>query len=222
MKIKLLILTFLFPLVLSAQEECKVLLKELDSTYIGSCKNGLAHGIGEAWGEFHYIGNFVKGLPHGQGKADFPDGKIYEGKWKKGLRNGQGSLTFIEDGEVVKKTYVWSKGKMVREVVPPAYKVIRQRNINRLRVYSQGGENSVWFYPKSMGGVETIPENMRVTGTNGSEIHLTSKIGYENVTFPFTGSIKYITWNKLRTAKFEVILEIEIFEPGYWIVEIQN
>lgn len=222
MKIKLLILTFLFPLVLLAQDECKVLLKDLDSTYIGSCKKGLAHGNGEAWGEFHYVGNFVKGLPHGQGKADYPDGNIYDGSWKKGLRNGKGSLTFFENGELVKKDYIWSKGKISREDLPPAYKVITKRNINRLRVFSQGGGNAVWFQPKSVGGADTEHEDLRITGSNGTETTLNYKVGYENVTFPFKGTVRYITWNKLRTSKFEVFLEIEILEPGNWMIEIQN
>ena len=78
------------------------------------------------------------------------------------------------------------------------------------------------FSPKSIGGAETDAENIRVTGSNGSEVKLGSRIGFENVNFPFTGTIKYISWNKMRTATFEVSLEIEILEPGNWVIEIQN
>ena len=219
---KLLILILIIPVQTFAQNDCKVLLEELDSLYIGSCKNGLAHGQGEAWGDFHYIGKFNKGLPHGVGVANYPDGKIYRGSWKKGLRNGKGTLSIPKSGEMVIKTYVWSKGEIQREILPPAYKVITKRNINRLRVYSQGGGNAVWFQPKSIDGAETGAGNMRVTGNNGSEISLGSKIGYENVSFPFKGTIKYMTWNKMRTAQFEVFLEIEVLESGNWVIEIQN
>jgi hypothetical protein len=48
------------------------------------------------------------------------------------------------------------------------------------------------------------------------------KIGFEDVVFPFTGSIRYRAWNKLRTQQFEIFVEIEISEPGSWIVEMQN
>jgi hypothetical protein len=217
-----LVIILFFPLYCFSQDDCKVLLPELDSIYNGNCKNGLAHGLGEAWGDFHYTGRFVKGLPHGHGKADYPDGEIYDGSWKKGLRNGKGSLTIIENGELVKKDYIWSKGKISREILPPAYKVITKRNITRLRIFSVGGENAVWFQPRSVGGADTDLEDFRVIGSSGKETIINSKIGYENVSFPFNGTVKYRTWNKLRTAKFEVFLEIEIMEPGNWIIEMQN
>ena len=109
-----------------------------------------------------------------------------------------------------------------QRILPPSYKVITKRNINRLRIYSQGGGKEVWFVPKSVGGGDTEIENFRVIGSSGSEISINSRIGYENVTFPFRGTAKYYTWNKLRTSRFEVFLEIEVIEPGNWIIEIQN
>ena len=222
MKTSLLIVLLIVPFFAYSQDDCKVLLADLDSTYIGECKNGLAHGQGEAWGEFHYTGKFVKGLPHGKGKAEYPDGKSYDGSWKKGLRDGKGILSYKEGNEVIEKTFIWSKGKVSKEVLPPSYKVITKRNVTRLRIYSQGGGNAVWFSPTSVGNVDSQNENMRVTGSNGTEITLGSKIGFENVSFPFSGSIRYMTWNQMHTSKFEVFVEIEILEPGNWVVEIQK
>lgn len=222
MKTRFLFVLLILPLFTYSQENCKVLLADLDSTYIGECKNGLAHGLGEAWGDFHYIGKFAKGLPHGKGKADYTDGKHYDGAWKKGLKDGKGVLTYIEDNKVVQKTFIWSKGKASKEVLPPPYKVVTKKNITRLRVYSQGGENGVWFSPKSVGGAESENEDIRVTGSNGTETTLNSRIGFENITFPFYGSIRYKAWNQWHTSKSDVFLEIEILEPGNWIVEIQN
>jgi hypothetical protein len=218
----LLVIILFIPLCCYSQEGCKVLLPELDSVYYGSCKKGLAHGLGEAYGDFHYNGKFSKGLPHGKGKADYPNGNIYDGSWRKGLRDGKGTLIFKENGKTVEKTYTWSKGEKLREILPPAYKVITQRNVNRLRIYKQGSENRVWFYPKSIGGADSENEDIRVSGNSGTETSLSSKIGFESVTFPFKGSIRYKTWNKLHTTKFEVYLEIEVLEPGNWIIEIQN
>lgn len=222
MKTRLLFILIIIPLFVSAQENCRVLLADIDSIYIGNCKNGLAHGNGEAWGDFHYTGKFVKGYPNGKGKAEYSDGIVYTGSWKKGLRNGKGSLAYMENGKLVKKDFFWSKGKQLREVLPPSYKFTTKRNVNRVRVYSQGGDHAVWFLPKSLGGVSTQLEDMRVSGSSGTETSHSPKIGYENVSFPFKGSIKYYSWNKLRTSRFEVFIEIEILEPGNWIVEIQN
>jgi hypothetical protein len=221
MKIRFLLILFLLPVYVSSQEECKVLLKELDSVYIGACKNGLAHGQGEAWGDFHYFGKFSKGLPHGEGMAEYPNGTVYNGFWKKGLRHGKGTLSVPKNGQMVNKTYAWSKGKQTREIAPPAYKVLMRRNIARLRVYSRGSGNEVWFSALSEGG-KTNVENIRVTGSTGNKVKIGSSFGFEDVNFPFTGIIKYSTWNKVQKAHFEVFLEIEIFKPGNWIIEIQN
>ncbi|MDR0775128.1 MAG: hypothetical protein LBE81_00615 [Azonexus sp.] len=69
--------------------------------YKGECKDGLAHGKGEAWtdparGSYRrdYSGAFKDGLPHGVGKSVFINtkdgvtGVEYEGEWFKGKEHG--------------------------------------------------------------------------------------------------------------------------------------
>lgn len=218
----LLITGIFFPLTLFPQSPCKVLLKELDSVYIGECRNGLADGLGEAWGAFHYKGKFVKGYPHGEGRAEYLDGSSFEGNWKKGLKNGKGVIFFFENGEIVKKSGWWENNIMKKEVVPPEYKIISQQSLNRIRVYRQGDENYVWFFPNSTAGISTDFSDIRLSCNNGTEVFLKPKLGFENVQFPFTGSIRYAAWNKMRTMQYEVYCEIEIYKPGNWVVEMQN
>jgi hypothetical protein len=222
MRFIFLIVGFVFPLSLFPQSSSKVLLHELDSIYIGKCKNGLADGLGEAWGAFHYKGKFVQGYPQGEGRAEYPDGTSFEGNWKKGLKNGKGAIYIFENGKVVKKLGWWENNIMKKEIVPPAYKVITQQNFNRIRVFRQGNENYVWFYPNSTGGISTDFADIRLSGNTGTEIFMKPKLGFENVQFPFTGTIRYSSWNKMRTMQYEVYCEIEIYQPGNWVVEIQN
>jgi hypothetical protein len=222
MNIRLILLAILLPLMASAQEPCKVLMTELDSIYIGKCKDGLANGAGEAWGKFHYTGKFKLGYPDGKGTAEYPDGTVYVGSWEKGLKNGQGKLFLNVNGKVVEKLGIWANDTLKKEILPPAYRVITQRNVSRLRIYQQGTGNYVWFYPNSAGGVATDFQDFQLGGTSGTELLSRPKLGFQDVTFPFKGSIKYKAWNKLRTTQFEILVEIEISEPGNWIVEIQN
>lgn len=223
MKAKLLLISFIIPLIVTAQETCKVLLPALDSIYVGECKKGMANGSGEAWGKFYYKGKFSYGYPDGVGRAEYPDGTVYNGLWKNGLRNGKGTLTFKENGREVQKTWIWKNDMNQKEVVPPPYRIITQRNIGRFRVYDQGGgTNSVWFYPNSDGGVISGLQDFFLSGSSGKEIFNSPKIGYEDVTFPFKGSARYKAWNKFRTTENELYLEIEITQPGNWVVEIQN
>lgn len=222
MKLKLLLVSLIVPLVTYTQPACKVLLPALDSVYVGKCKNGLAHGSGEAWGRFHYTGKFVGGYPQGEGRAEYPDGTIYVGSWKMGLRHGKGTVFSKENGKEVQRTWMWENDIRQKEVLPPPYNVITQRNVSRMRVYKQGGDNQVWFYPNSMGGVTTDFQDMQLSGSSGRESKFSPKYGYEDVTFPFKGSIRYKAWNKLRTTQYEILVEIEISETGNWVVEIQN
>lgn len=222
MKALKIMLLILLPAFAMAQTPCKVLLADLDSIYVGKCKNGLAHGAGEAWGKFYYKGRFVAGYPEGQGRAEFPDGSVYDGIWKRGKRHGTGKLTVVADGKPVERTYVWEADSIKSEIVPPPYKIITQRNLSRMRVFRQGEGNSVWFFPNSTGGVATDLVDVQLIGDSGKELNLNPKLGYEEVRFPFRGSIRYKAWNKLRTAQTEIFVEIEVSQPGNWVVEIQN
>jgi hypothetical protein len=222
MKTRFLFLAVLFPLFLIAQQPCRVLLPDLDSIYVGKCKNGLAHGTGEAWGHFYYTGKFAAGYPQGQGRAEYPDGSVYIGFWEKGLRQGKGTLIVVENGKEVKRTWMWDQDIRQKEILPPPYKIITQRNVSRMRIYKQGEGSVVWFTPNSMGGVTTDYLEFQLSGSSGREININPRLGYEDVKFPFKGSIRYKAWNKLRTTLFDILVEVEITEPGIWVVEIQN
>jgi hypothetical protein len=222
MKTGLFLLAFILQLSASAQKNCSVLLHGLDSAYVGKCKDGLANGSGEAWGIFHYKGKFANGYPQGRGRADFRNGAIFDGLWEKGKKSGKGTMYIKINGKVIEKFGFWQNDSLQKEILPNPYKVLNQRNVERVRIYREGEGNTVWFYPNALGGVANNPEDIQVTGNSGSSVSLRPKIGYQDVTFPFTGSIKYKAWNKLRTTQFEILLEIEIFQPGSWIVELQN
>ena len=59
-----------------------------------------------------------------------------------------------------------------------------------------------------------------ITGSTGIEFQYSGFYGFESITFPFTSVIRCGKWNKLRTAMYEVNFEIEITEPGNWVIEL--
>lgn len=71
-------------IIRTPQTDCKVSLKNLYGHYKGECKNGKAHGKGEAIGEDKYKGQFANGLPHGQGTYTWVDEASYTGEFKNG------------------------------------------------------------------------------------------------------------------------------------------
>lgn len=110
---------------------------------------------------------------------------MYEGSWKKGLRHGKGNVTIRENGKEVKSSWLWDNDVRQKEILPPPYKIITERNISRPRVNKQGEGTYGWFYPNSLGGVFNDFEDFQLAGSSGSEIKQSQKIGFDNVVFPF-------------------------------------
>lgn len=71
-------------------ESCKVLPADLQGSYEGACKNGLADGQGTARGLHRYTGQFKKGKPDGKGKLEYGDSAYYEGQFQDGIKEGKG------------------------------------------------------------------------------------------------------------------------------------
>lgn len=93
--------TFLLSLTLAPLvtlgAECRVIDPELQGSYEGGCRNGLADGYGTARGEAEYEGAFRKGHKHGQGVKTWSWGDRYEGGFRDDRRHGKG-------------VYVWGAG----------------------------------------------------------------------------------------------------------------
>ena len=91
-----------------AQSSCRVHDPELQSSYEGGCKDGLAEGYGEARGTAHYRGEFKAGRKHGKGVKTWPNGDRYEGEFFEDHRHGVGS-------------YTWGRGPWAGERYEGAY-----------------------------------------------------------------------------------------------------
>ena len=77
--------------------DCVVVDPELQGTYEGGCRDGLASGYGIAKGTAEYRGEFRQGLKHGEGVKAWPWGDRYEGGFWNDRRSGKGM-------------YVWGAG----------------------------------------------------------------------------------------------------------------
>jgi hypothetical protein len=78
----------------AAAQECKVLDPELQGSYAGPCKDGLAEGAGQAQGTAEYRGEFRAGKKHGKGVKSWPSGDRYEGDFAEDRREGRGKYTW--------------------------------------------------------------------------------------------------------------------------------
>ena len=73
---------------------CKVTKAELDGSYAGGCKMGLANGEGTARGLHRYTGKFKDGLPNGTGTYSYSDSQYYKGNFQDGKKEGKGTMHF--------------------------------------------------------------------------------------------------------------------------------
>jgi hypothetical protein len=108
-----------------AQSQCKVLDPELQSSYSGGCKDGLADGYGEAVGLALYKGEFKAGRKHGKGIKTWPSGDRYDGEFVEDRKEGQGVYSwgprtawagekytghFVDDRRDGEGVYEWPNG----------------------------------------------------------------------------------------------------------------
>jgi len=207
---------------IQAQDSCNVLVPNLKGSYSGGCKKGLANGKGEAKGKDRYKGNFKKGYPNGIGTYYWSTGEIYVGEWKKGKRDGEGSFTFKIENRDTTVSGLWKNdiyaGPMVKSP-----KVLRVNNIDQYKIKKTGGiQKRVMINFQQNGSYNTEIENLMLTATSGTNAKSGSLEGFDNLSFPVTIVVRYDTYNKLKTMKYNAYIEFTIFEEGDWEVRLTN
>ncbi|MCJ7820684.1 MAG: hypothetical protein MUP53_05735 [Bacteroidales bacterium] len=208
--------------IINGQDNCKVLIPRIGDSYKGSCKNGLADGRGEAFGVDQYNGDFKKGYPDGNGTYIWQSGDRYEGDWRKGLRDGKGTLIVKYMGRDSVLAGVWKQDTYLGKEVLPPY-VIKYRNgVGRIS-FMKFGDTPYYIKFKFTRGGETTGGNVTgllLTGNTGNESMTTTFTGYENVTFPFEGKVKFTAPNAFNTAEINCEVRFVINQPGAWVMTI--
>jgi hypothetical protein len=218
----ILLMTSMIHFSYSQEGNCKVLKPEIAVSYSGDCKKGLANGKGIAEGKDKYEGKFKEGLPNGNGIYRSANGDIYEGDFKDGMKNGNGKFTFKYLGKDSTYLGVWKEDQFVKKVMPPAYTVSQKVNLQRYTVQKIKSGNRIMFSFMQNG-----KKNLSITGlsfaeSDGSPITMGQEQGFDNIRFPFNCKVSYTTLNSFQAASFQIIFEIQITEPGQWLVTLYN
>jgi len=219
-----LILPFLaFAILLSAQNDCKVLVPELSGTYVGKCKKGLANGNGKAVGKDSYEGRFKKGLPNGNGVYTWANGDVYSGFWAFGHREGEGVFKFKYNGNDSVQDGVW-KGDIFKGPKPKKPRVVTKRNIDKYAFRLRSKEGTQVEVRVFQGGGDNLNIlDYSIIGSSGNSYSSSSAVSsLENVVFPVVVKVTYQTWNKAHTVMLNASIEFEIYEEGIWDVSLYN
>ncbi len=208
----------LYAPIILAQSSCKVLMPEISGEYTGSCKNGLAQGVGKAIGLDRYMGEFKKGLPQGVGTYIWHTGETYTGEWNKGLMDGKGTYVIKLVDRDSTLSGIWRDGKYMGEKELAPYVLEYRSNIGRVSFMKVGDRPYVKYVFSRNGGETNNINNLLLLGSSGTESTNKGFTGYEQVTFPFKGKVTYSAPNAFMATILYCELRIVINEPGSWIV----
>jgi hypothetical protein len=147
-------------------------------------------------------------------------GEIYEGSWYKGVREGEGEFKARFNGRDSLRSGIWKDDRYIGPK-PSMPEIMQKYNITAA-TFSRTGEGnkiSISFYQN---GMVNLVENLTITTNNGTEQEAGKMHAFYDLRFPFYCKITYVTWNKLRTARWDCILEFRIEQPGSWDLRITN
>ena len=217
----LIVMGIIVMMPLFGQSDCKVLKDEISIEYKGDCKDGLAHGQGEATGIDHYKGSFKKGFPHGEGTYKWYTGESYEGQWKKGMRNGTGTYYYFNDlGRDTLLTGKWKDDKYLEPGLNKStYRITYKDNIGRISV-NRYGEGDFIKIKVMRGGVELVPTDLMLSGDSGTTRIEQFRTGFEQVIFPFKGKATFSAMNAFNASLLRCELRFEIYQPGSYTILI--
>lgn len=200
--------------------ECRVLLPAISDSYSGGCRNGKAHGFGEATGIDHYVGFFRHGLPHGEGVYTWSNGDIFQGGWRRGLKHGKGEFTIAETDSTYRG--VWHEGTYTgppRERVIRDYEIHSQMNIERMRFIRRDGPSVVIIRFQPFGTHLPVRE-FHMFASSGLIYNYPAYHALQHVYFPFVGRITYMAPNRFGTRYFHCKLHFTLNKPGHWEIVI--
>ncbi|MBI9034879.1 MAG: hypothetical protein JEZ03_10455 [Bacteroidales bacterium] len=221
MKSNLIILLLILCTAVFSQQEHSVLIPDLQGSYQGKMKKGLAHGKGIAKGVDHYEGKFKKGLPNGFGTYTWANGDVYIGEWQKGLRSGNGKLIYSVNNLEIVKEGLWNDDQYLGPK-PRKLVVLRRENVIRYKCDRVGSGNRVLVDVYQDGSQNTELTDYFIVSNSGGYTNLGNLKGFDDIIFPVQLKINYRSWNALHTYLYDVVFEVEIFEAGDWRIYLHN
>ena len=224
MKRKIGILTVLL-LVIGAlayaqkSDSCRVLLKEIQGTYRGDCKDGLANGKGAAKGTDSYVGHFKNGLPEGKGRYTYQNGNTFDGYWSNGLKNGKGEFTYSMNGQKMVQKGYWKDGDYAGLTNPDEfYRVTNQSGIEQytLKRVSDSGKQIKMSFIGAM--THYIPTDLQINTSSGHLQQESKDFSVYDYILPNQCTIHFIirtaggnricnfTFDILKEGKYELVI----------------
>jgi len=138
------------------------------------------------------------------------------------MRSGNGKFTFKFLGRDSTYMGMWKEDQLVKKIVPPAYLISQKVNLQRYTITKIKPGNRVMFAFMQNGMNNRSISALSFAESGGTSLSIGHEQGFDNIRFPFNCKVSYNTPNSFRTASYEIIFEIQINEPGHWLVTLYN
>jgi hypothetical protein len=117
----------------------------------------------------------------------------------------------------------WKADKYIEPGPKVPYMIGYRNNVGRVSFWKIGDNPFYVKYKFSRAGESSsfvAITNLQLNGSNGTENITTSFTGFEEITFPFEGKVRFNAPNSLNTSTLDCELRLVINEPGAWQVTI--
>jgi len=113
------------------------------------------------------------------------------------------------------------KKKNKKDKRPSAASVTMKRDVNRATISQRSTDGSqVEILIMNSGAPVRNIEDLQMVGSSGSPVSSSSYNGFDNVTFPFEGNIRFKASNKMGTAVYDREVRFKVNEPGHWTLRV--
>ncbi len=125
--------------------------------------------------------------------------------------------------DTIKTAYVREDDPKTKKKAPPVKKsrVSFQRDVQRASISRQSTEgNMVDVVVMQAGRVIRNLEDMQLIGSSGNHLATQNFIGFENLVYPFEGTVRFKASNQMGTATYDREVRFVVIEPGRWVLRI--
>ncbi|MEJ8804230.1 hypothetical protein [Pontibacter sp. H249] len=96
-----------------------------------------------------------------------------------------------------------------------------KRDVQRAALSKQSTEgNQVDIIVMQSGQIVRNLEDLQLVGNSGNQLSNNRFIGFENISVPFEGSIRFKATNKLGTVSYDREVRFTVMEEGKWVLRI--
>lgn len=132
--------------------------------------------------------------------------------------------TIVPKQDTAKVAYVREDNPKGKTKKAPAVKTSRislKREVQRASLSRQSEEgNYVDIIVMQSGQVIRNIEDLQMVGSSGNLLTANNFIGFENISTPFEGTVRFKATNRMGTATYDREVRFTIMEKGRWVLKI--